>query len=99
MFKVFDDRVECGDWLIPYAEIQTAYLYKTRQMLIPVNVLQLVTETGNYQFGFNPWATPFKHLNLAYQVRQLKLGYSPFSKVIRIVFMALLGLWVWHNWF
>ena len=98
MFKVFDDRIECGAWNIPFSEIKSAHLYKTKQMFIPVNVLQLVTEKGNYQFGFNPWATPFKHLGVEYGQSEIKLGYSKFSIALRILLVAYIGYLVWEEW-
>lgn len=64
-FKVFADRVECGDWKIPFAAVERAVLYTGRQFFIPVSVLELRSEDRTYQFGFNPWAHPEQHLALA----------------------------------
>lgn len=98
MFKVFDDRIECGDWRIPYSEVESAHLYKAKQMFIPVNVLQLVTRTGNYQFGFNAWANPFKHIGVKLDVSKIKLGYSMYSIVIRLLLVAYLVYFAWEKW-
>ncbi len=98
MFKIFDDRVECGSWNIPFAEIESAHLYKAKQMFIPVNILQLMTQKGNYQFGFNPWANPFMHLNIEYTQSKIKLGYSIYSIVVRIFLVAYIGYFAWRNW-
>lgn len=98
MFKVFDDRIECGSWKIPFSEVKSAHLYKAKQMFIPVNVLQLVTEKGNYQFGFNPWANPFKHLGIEYGQSEIKLGYSTYSIVVRIILVFYIGYLVWEKW-
>ena len=97
-FKVFDDRIECGSWNIPFSEIKSAHLYKAKQMFIPVNVLQLVTEKGNFQFGFNPWANPFKHLSIEYEQSEIKLGYSTFSIVVRVLLVAYVGYLAWEAW-
>lgn len=98
MFKVFEDRVECGDWSIPYSDIESAHLYKAKQMFMPVNVLKLVTRSGNYQFGFNPWANPFKHLGVEFETSKIKLKHSVYSIVVRLVLIAYLGYWVWEQW-
>jgi hypothetical protein len=98
MFKVFDDRIECGNWVISYSEIKSAHLYKAKQMLVPVNILQLVTTTGNYQFGFNPWANPFKHIGVEFDTSKIKLGYSTYSIVVRLVLVVYLGYWAGERW-
>lgn len=98
MFKVFDDRIECGNWIIPFADVESAHLYKAKQMFIPVNILQLVTKSGNYQFGFNPWANPFKHLSISYEESNIKLGYSTYSIVVRVFLVAYLGYLAWEKW-
>ncbi|MCL6416609.1 hypothetical protein MIB92_13195 [Aestuariirhabdus sp. Z084] len=90
-FKVFDDRIECGNWTIAYSEIQAAHLYRAKQLFIPVNVLQLVTGSGSFQFGFNPWANPFRHLGVEYSETQIALGHSPYSISIRILLLTCLG--------
>ncbi len=97
IFKVYDDRVECGDWIIPYSEIEHAHIYRTKQMFIHVNVLQLISATGTYQFGFNPWANPFKYLGVKCDESEVKLGYSVFSVVFRVLLVLCLGYWVWNK--
>jgi len=59
-FKVFEHRMECGDWIIRFSEIQNIIVYRTRQHFIPVTVLLVETEEKAYQFGFNPWADPIR---------------------------------------
>lgn len=54
-FQVFRDRIQCGDWVLPIEKLQRAVLYEGRSYGIPVRVLELQTEVGTYQFGFNPW--------------------------------------------
>ena len=41
--KIYEDRVECGDWTIPLSQVLEAKLYTARQFLLPVKVLHLVT--------------------------------------------------------
>src|SRR5262245_7847854 len=57
-----DDRIVCGDWTIPVDAIETATLYKTHQLFIPVSVLELQTGIGTFQFGLNPWVDIAAHL-------------------------------------
>ena len=97
-FKIFEDRVQCGSWSIPFAEIDKAIVYQGKQMFIPVKVLHLITADGSYQFGFNPWATPTTHLNLPLDEQRVRFGYSPFSIAVRVVLVILLATWVWDNW-
>ena len=97
-FKVFEDRIECGSWTIPFSEVKEAVIYNAKQMFIPVQILQVVTEQGNFQFGFNPWATPTKHLALNMRQEEVRLKYSPFSIVVRVLVLGYLAYWVWDRW-
>jgi hypothetical protein len=91
MFKVFEDHIDCGSWKINYSDIKEVTLYKTSQMFIPVNVLHIITKSGSYQFGFNPWAKPFTHLPMDYETKKVKLAMSPVSILIRIAALGYLG--------
>ncbi len=70
-------------------------VYKTKQMLIPVTVLQLITEDGSYQFGFNPWAKPVDHLGIEIEEQFVTLKFSFFSTFIRVAILAYIGYWGW----
>ena len=93
-FKVFDDRIECGDWNIALDSVLEAVLFETRQWLIPVFVLQLSTEDVSYQFGFNPWCRVANHLPFDVDRQRVKMRYSPFSLALRIVVGLLLAYWL-----
>ena len=95
MFKIYGDRIECGSWLIKNTDIEKAHVYKTSQWGMPVNVLQLITNTGTYQFGFNPWANPIKHLEIDYSESKVKLGYSTFSIATRLIVIAIICYEAW----
>ena len=97
-FKVFTDRIECGDWRIPFAEITGIHLYRSRQMFIPVKILHVTTSSRNYQFGFNPWAHPEKHLQVEYEESTVRLKYSLYSILVRVAALSLLVYWVWRRW-
>ncbi len=94
-YKVFADRVEVGGWVIPFGEIKDIVLYKTKQMFIPVYVLDIQTEEKNYQIGFSPWADPLKNLPMSVKSERIRLKYSPYSMIIRLALVGILIYWVW----
>jgi hypothetical protein len=91
-FRIYDEKIVCGDWIIPFKDIKKLTIYKTKQLFMNVTVLHFATENGNYQFGFNPWAHPEKHLmNLKPEEEVVKLKFSLFSVILRIIiFVGLL---------
>jgi hypothetical protein len=95
-FKIFTDRIECGDWNIPFAEIQEAVVYRGRQMRIPVTVLQIEALGQTYQFGFNPWANPVKYLSLPYREERVTIKYSAFSLAVRVIIACYLIYLTWR---
>lgn len=96
--KIYDDRIECGIWEIPYAEVKEAIVYKTRQGFIPVKILVLSTEDGNFQFGVNPWSNPFRHMAIPLRQESMKLEYSLFSTAIRVLVVGYLVYWACQRW-
>ena len=97
-FEVFADRVECGDWNIPFAGVTSATVYRTSQLFIPVRVLQLETEGCTYQFGFNPWANPCPSLSLPITEERASLGMSPASLLLRVAVVLALAYWAWKKY-
>ena len=97
-FRVYPNRIECGDWSIPFEEVKKTIVYRTHQMWIPVTVLHLITENGSFQFGFNPWANPIKHLSLDFEEQKVRLKYSLFSIVLRVVVVLYLCFWLWQEY-
>ncbi|MEM8643061.1 MAG: hypothetical protein AAGG51_30225 [Cyanobacteria bacterium P01_G01_bin.54] len=95
-FSVFDDRLECGDWIIPSSTIQEAVLFEARQLFIPVFILKISTADTTYQFGFNPWCRVAQHLPFKVEHRRIKLGYSKFSIAVRVVLILFVSLWLWQ---
>ncbi len=94
--KIFTDRLECGDWNIPYAGIQRAVLFETKQWFIPCYVLKVLTADTAYQFGLNPnkfWKgdLPFKAIR-----EKGRLKYSAYSIAIRVVLVAGL-IWYFYS--
>lgn len=73
-----------------------AILYASRWWLVlKVRVLELHTGGKTYQFGFNPWAHPERHLNLELERQSVRIGHSPFSVLVRVV---VVGYVVWQAW-
>jgi len=95
--EVFANRVECGNWIIPFESVEGAVLYTGRQWFIPMSVLELRTSTATYQFGLNPWARPERHLPLEVERQEVRLGTSAFSLLLRIVLVAYLAFLVWRR--
>lgn len=98
-FKIFEDRIECGSWIIPKEDIQKVIAYRTKQMFIPVMVLQITTQQGRYHFGFNPWSNPVSHLQLPVEEQTVRLKYSAFSIVLRVLICGFLGYLLWAEFF
>lgn len=88
--RVFDDRLECGDWVIPASAVVEAVLYDARMGLLRAPVLAVTTDDGTWQFGFNPWVRIGDHLPFAFRREQVRLRYSVFSAVVRLAAIAYL---------
>ena len=98
ILKVFPDRVECGDWVIPNERIEEATLYSIRtSLVIPGYVLKLTTEEKAYHFGLN--AGKFWKGDLPFPVEREKgkLTYSKFSIAIRIALVAYICYYIWSR--
>jgi hypothetical protein len=94
--KIFPDRIECGDWIIPNEKIEEATLYSIRtSLIIPGYVLKLTTEEKAYHFGMN--AGNFWKGDLPFQVKRErgKLTYSKLSIAIRIALVAYICYHIW----
>lgn len=94
--KVFRDRLECGDWNIPFSAIDEAELFQTRSGIIPCFILKVRTADNTFQFGLN--GNKFWKSDLPFEVKRTKgrLKYSAFSICLRI---ALISGLVWYVFF
>ena len=94
--KVFEDRLECGDWNVSYSAIEEAELFQTRSGIIPCFILKARTADNTFQFGLN--GNKFWKGDLPFEVKRTKgrLEYSVFSICLRIALIA--GL-VWYVFF
>lgn len=93
---VYNDRIECGDWIIPHRTVSKAILFETRQVFVKCYILKIQTDSDAYQFGLNGnkfWAgeLPFSVIR-----EKGRLQYSKFSIAIRIVLAAAL---IWYFFF
>ncbi len=93
--RVTRSSLVCGDWTIPYHDIQEAVLYWISWMLIPGYVLRVKANGVTYQFGLN-WGR-FWQRELPFPVRRERgrVGYAAFSMVVRIVLLAAIVYWLW----
>ena len=84
LFRMFRDRIECGDWIIRASEVTDAILYETRVwFVIPARVLRVSTSSRVYQFGFNPWVRFPSEVPFSLRVERVRMRYSRFSLVVR----------------
>ena len=97
LYKVYSDRLEIGNWIIPFSDIKDIVVYKTKQMFIPVSILNIQTEEKNYQIGFNPWVNPVKNIPQKVRYEKIRLKYSAFSRVIRIAVVAYIIYTLWES--
>ncbi len=101
LLRVYDDRLECGNWMIPYAGMTDAVLYSFRSsfLRIPGYVLTVTTPEKTYHFGLNGWGK-FWNGELPFPVRreQGQLKFSGFSIALRILLLVYLlyalGTWL-----
>ena len=97
--KVFDDRLECGDWRIEYTEIKNADLYSFRSFFlrIPGYILTVDTDDRTYHFGLNGWGRFWKN-ELPFEAKREKgkLGLTWFSIVVRLILVGYIGYIAWR---
>ena len=94
--EIYDDRVVCGDWNVPFSLATDIVLYKGWQFPFPLKVLELVVLDKAYQFGINGWCRPEPHLPEGYRTEKLKMQLSPFSIAARAVAFGLAGYGLWQ---
>ncbi|MCY6380251.1 hypothetical protein [Hoeflea prorocentri] len=59
--KIFEDRVEIGDWSLPHADVTKATLYRTDGKL-KAHLLEIVTPQKTVQINPNTGVDPTPHL-------------------------------------
>lgn len=96
-FRVYRDRIKVGKWKIPFNEIENITLYHTKQLIFSVKLLSIITKEKEFQIGFNPWVNPIQFLPLNINHEEVKMQYSVFSIVYRVVVLAFLLYWFFGN--
>ena len=90
ILKVYPDRLECGDWTIPFTEVREAVLSSFRSAIgIPGYVLRVDTADRTYHFGLNGGRYWKGELPFPVRREEAKLRYSAFSLVARVILIAL----------
>lgn len=97
--KLYDDHLECGDWSVPYDDIEQATLSAFRAGLFVTGyVLRVVTPEQTYHFGLNAGRYWQGELPFVVERTRARLRYSLLSLTSRLILFgcALYLLW---NWF
>ena len=96
--KLFSDRLECGDWTVPYADIREAVLssFRSHILRIPGYVLAVRTDAETYHFGLNGWGFWRGDLPFPVTRKSAKLRMSPISFLARAVLVGFAVYYLWH---
>ena len=95
--KLYDDRLQCGDWTINYDEIRDAVLasFRSHILRIPGYVLSVRTETKTYHFGLNGRRYWKGELPFPVKRTKSKLRLSVISFLARAVLIGYAIYFVW----
>ena len=96
--KLYDDRLQCGDWTIHYDEIRDVVLASFRSPLlrIPGYVLSIRTDTKTYHFGLNGRRYWKGELPFPVKRTDSKLRMSAISFLARAVLIGYAVYFVWR---
>jgi hypothetical protein len=92
VLKIYQDRLECGNWRIQYNEIDEAVLCSFRShFLLPGFLLMIRTSDQVYHFGLNGWWQFWKRKLPFNVIRKTgRIQHSWFSIMLRIILIAYL---------
>lgn len=93
-----DQKIICGNWIIPLDTISTTQLVKINSLFGGGQVLKIqTTDDKNYQFGMqlNPEWTSQKKLPLTLEKGQIK--HSTFSTIVRLIAVGYLIYWIYER--
>ncbi len=96
--KLFEDHLACGDWQIPFADIQLAELNSVRSAFFYRGyVLKVETAERTYHFGLN--GNRFWEGDLPFPVerKQASLRYSPVGILLRLLIAGYLIYALWER--
>jgi hypothetical protein len=94
---LFGDRLECGDWVVPYAAIRRAVLYRLKGV-VGGAVLEIEIPSTTFQFGLNPWVPIERHLRFPYTTESVRMRYSALAVVLRVTVAAWLVYALVERW-
>ncbi len=87
---IHSDRLECGDWRIPFEDSDIDVLRWRAYGFLPCDMIRATHDDHTYFFGLNPWAQPLKHLPSETAVSTVSIRTSPMSVVARLAVIAYL---------
>ncbi|MEQ1732732.1 MAG: hypothetical protein ABL940_03615 [Bacteroidia bacterium] len=93
-----DQKIICGNWIIPLDSISTAQLVKINSLFGGGQVLKIqTTDDKNYQFGMqlNPEWTSQKKLPLTLEKGQIK--HTTISIILRLIAVGYLIYWIYER--
>lgn len=98
-FILYSDRLECGDWTIPYVDIREAVLSSFRSPIlrIPGYLLAVRTDSDTYHFGLNGGRYWEGELPFPVERQKARLKMSMISIAARVVLIGYILFVVW-NW-
>lgn len=95
--KVFPDRLECGNWVVPYDEVEESMLSAGEGFLVSGFVLRVRTSDRTYQFGLN--RSRFWEGDLPFRVRREAPSPSLvwIHRAVRVAGILGIAYLVWSN--
>jgi len=94
MLYIMSDSLKCGDWEIPYSDIEESKIYSVPWLFTNAYVLVIKIRGQIYQFGLNPGR--FWKGNLPFPVKRESLDnrYWNIINLIRIILFGFLAYWI-----
>lgn len=99
ILKLYNDRLECGDWTVPYEEIRDAILssFRTPILRLPGFVLAVRTDAETYHFGLNGGRYWNGELPFGVERTKSKLRLSLVSLLARIAVIGGILYLLWQT--
>lgn len=94
MLYVMSDSLKCGNWNIPYPEIDEAIIYSVPWLFTSAYVLLIKSKGQIYQFGLNPGR--FWKGDLPFPVKRENNNnkYWNVVNIIRFIIFGILIFWI-----
>lgn len=87
--EIYDDKIVCGDWVIPVAGIEAARLLSGREIIHRFHILELRAQGRIFQFGVSQKTNLKEQIPFEFDEENIRLKYSAFSVGWRL---ALIGM-------